>query len=162
MSIESKQIIGIEWRRSQVFKLWSEGYTEREIGKQLHVSDTTIHKDIVFITQKAKDNISLYVDDKLPSEYERCLVGINSILKEAWETARNAEDKKEKMQALSLAKECYSMITDLLTNVGVIREAMRFVTDKKRDNANLMLAVKEERGEFLNKEPYRETTNKVF
>ena len=70
MNSENKQEQIIEWRRSQVFKLWSEGYSEREIGKQLQVSDTTIHNDIVFLVRKAKDNISLYVDNKLPSFYD--------------------------------------------------------------------------------------------
>jgi IS30 family transposase len=153
MGSENKQMI--EWRRSQVFKLWSEGYSEREIGKQLQVSDTTIHNDIVFLVRKAKDNISLYVDDKLPSEYERCLVGINSILKEAWDMSKGIEDKKERIQALSLAKECYSMITDLLTNVGVIREAMRFVTDKKKSSTK-------EESLNINKNREPETINKVF
>jgi len=32
-------------------------------------------------------------------------------------TAKQTEDKREKIQALSLAKECYSMKMDLLTNV---------------------------------------------
>lgn len=146
----------IEWRRSQVFKLWSEGYSEREIGKQLQVSDTTIHNDIVFLTQKAKDNISLYVDNKLPSEYDRCLAGLNSILKEAWDMSKSTEDKRERMQALSLAKECYSMKLDLLTNVGVIKEAMRFVTDKKRDNSI------EGKQSLEEEEPKPETINKVF
>jgi hypothetical protein len=38
-------------------------------------------------------------------EDEKCLVGLTSILKEAWTTAANTEDKREKIQALSLAKE---------------------------------------------------------
>jgi hypothetical protein len=33
--------------------------------------------------------------------------------------AANTEDKREKIQALSLAKECYSMKLDLLTNATV-------------------------------------------
>jgi len=31
----------------------------------------------------AKENIKSYVDEKLPEEYEKCLVGITSILTEA-------------------------------------------------------------------------------
>ena len=31
-----------------------------------------------------------------------------------------AEDKREKIQALSLAKECYSMKLELLTNATVV------------------------------------------
>jgi hypothetical protein len=36
-------------------------------------------------------------------------VGLNAITKEAWNTAQNTDDKREKIPALSLAKECYSM-----------------------------------------------------
>lgn len=120
-----------EFRRAEVLKLDVEGLSEREIASKLMVSNGTVHSDLVYLRQKAKENISLYVDDKLPSEYEKCLRGINQILKEAWNTSRDTEDRREKMQALSLAKECYSMKLDLLTNVGVIKEAMRFVLIRK-------------------------------
>jgi hypothetical protein len=66
----------------------------------------------------------------LPEEYEKCLVGLSSILKEAWNTATSTEDKREKIQALSLAMECYSMKLDLLTNATVVEEAIRFVEEK--------------------------------
>jgi hypothetical protein len=42
-------------------------------------------------------------------EYEKCLLGLNAITREAWNAAQNTEDKREKIQVLSLAKECYSM-----------------------------------------------------
>jgi hypothetical protein len=38
---------------------------------------------------------------------------------------------KEKKQALSLAKDCYSMKLDLLTNATVVDDAIRFVTSNK-------------------------------
>jgi hypothetical protein len=37
----------------------------------------------------------------------------------------NTDDKREKIQALSLAKECYSMKMDLLTNTSVVDDAIR-------------------------------------
>ena len=51
------------------------------------------------------------------------------------------------------------MITDLLTNVGVIKEAMKFVMDKKR-----ILESKKSKAEEqpLNEEPEPKTVNKVF
>jgi hypothetical protein len=58
-----------------------------------------------------------------PEEYEKCLVGLNAITREAWNTAQNTEDKREKIQSLSLAKECYSMKLDLLTNATVVDDA---------------------------------------
>jgi hypothetical protein len=36
------------------------------------------------------------------------------------------------MQALSLAKECYSMKLDLLTNATVVDDAIRFVSQKSK------------------------------
>jgi SLT domain-containing protein len=65
-------------------------------------------------------------------------VGITSILREAWNTSQNTEtNKREKIQALSLAKECYSMKLDLLTNATVVNDAIRFVSDHSKNN-NLM------------------------
>ncbi len=45
----------------------------------------------------------------------------------------SAEDKREKIQALSLAKECYSMKLDLLTNATAVDDAIRFVCDRSKD-----------------------------
>ena len=46
-----------------------------------------------------------------------------------------SEDKREKIQALSLAKECYSMKLDLLTYAKVVDDAIRFVSSNKfKDN----------------------------
>jgi hypothetical protein len=40
--------------------------------------------------------------------------------------------KREKIQALSLAKECYSMKLELLTNATVVDDAIRFVSSKQK------------------------------
>jgi hypothetical protein len=55
------------------------------------------------------------------------------ITKEAWNTAQQTEDRREKIQALSLAKECYSMKLDLLTNATVVDDAIRFVAQKLKE-----------------------------
>jgi hypothetical protein len=59
---------------------------------------------------------------------------LTAITKEAWNTAQETEDKREKIQALSLAKECHSMKLELLTNATVVDDAIRFVsTNKSKD-----------------------------
>ena len=60
------------------------------------------------------------------------MIGLTSILKEAWITAHDAIDKRVKIQALSLARECYSMKLDLLTNSTVVDDAVRFVLEKAK------------------------------
>ena|SRR5215475_10716555 len=42
-------------------------------------------------------------------------------------TSQQAQDRREKIEALSLAKECYSMKLDLLTNATVVDDAIRYV-----------------------------------
>ena len=120
----------IDWRRNKVLELSSQGNNQVDIASILQVSEPTVSRDLSYLKKQAKTNIKKYIDERLP-EYEKCLVGLTSILKEAWTTAQNAKDKREKIQALSLAKECYSMKLDLLTNATVVDDAIRFVSSNK-------------------------------
>jgi predicted transcriptional regulator len=112
-------------------ELTAQGYNTVEIAEMLGVSRPLISLDLQYLREQAKENIKLYVDEKLPSEYEKCLVGLKTILTEAWKIAKNSTDGREKVQALSLAKDCYSKIEDLLTSVGAVSDAMKFVEDVK-------------------------------
>ena len=136
MSIEvehkEKEKDRIDWRRSKVQELNSQGYSQREIAQMLQVSNGTVNKDLFILRQQAKENIKRYIDERLPEEYDKCLVGLTAIIKEAWNTAQQTEDRREKIQALSLAKECYSMKLDLLTNATVVDDAIRFVSQKSK------------------------------
>jgi hypothetical protein len=98
----------------------------------MQVSIGTVNRDLSYLRRKAKDNIRRYIDERLPEEYEKCLVGLTAILREAWNMSQLAEDRREKIQALSLAKECYSMKLDLLTNATVVEDAIRFVSESEK------------------------------
>ena len=93
----------VEWRRAKVLEMISKGSSQTEIAGILQVDLSIVSRDVSYLRQQAKHNIKKYIDERLPEEYEKCLVGLNSILKEAWNTATNTEDKREKIQALSLA-----------------------------------------------------------
>ena len=121
----------LEWRRNKVQELSSQGHNQSEISRILQISQPTINRDLSYLRQQAKSNIKRYIDERLPEEYEKCLVGLNAITKEAWTTAQQTEDKREKIQALSLAKECYSMKLELLTNATVVEDAIRFVSSNQ-------------------------------
>jgi predicted transcriptional regulator len=127
----STSMNSLEWRRSKVQELASQGYNQSEISRILQMSQPTINRDLSYLRQQAKENIKKYIDERLPEEYEKCLVGLNAITKEAWTTADNTEDRREKIQALSSAKECYSMKLDLLTNATVVDDAIRFVSSHR-------------------------------
>src|SRR5947208_3661162 len=127
IKIETSQI---DWRRSKVQELSSQGHSQREIAQILQVSNGTVNRDLSYLRQQAKDNIKRYIDERLPEEYEKCLVGLTAILREAWNTSQQEEERRGKIQALSLAKECYSMKLDLLTNATVVDDAIRFVASE--------------------------------
>src|ERR687886_135646 len=107
---------------------------QSDMARILQVDKSIVCRDIAYLRQQAKDNIKRYIDERLPEEYEKCLVGLNAIIREAWNTAQSTEDKREKIQALSLAKECYSMKLELLTNATVVDDAIRFVAQHGKEN----------------------------
>jgi DNA-binding NarL/FixJ family response regulator len=50
LSTEVKQ--QLDWRRSKVLELSSQGFSEREISEILKVSDSSVHRDLVFVRQQ--------------------------------------------------------------------------------------------------------------
>jgi hypothetical protein len=130
----SKQQQQIDWRRSQVLELSSKGYSQSDIARILQIDKSVICRDITALNQQSQENIRKYVDEKLPNEYEKCLIGLTAILKEAWATSEQAMDRREKIQALSLAKDCYVMKLDLLTNATIVDDAIRFVAAHQDQN----------------------------
>jgi hypothetical protein len=163
----------VEWRRNKVLELLSKGDSQSEIAKVLQVDLSIISRDVYYLRQHSKTSIKRYIDERLPEEYEKCLVGLNAITKEAWNTSANTEDNREKIQALSLAKECYSMKLDLLTNAAVIDDAIKFVSQKYNEKLKSSLDNsdgddREELDEDARHEETRETndtpttTNHIF
>src|ERR671931_59602 len=123
----------MEHLSSAISMLCSKGYGQREISQTLQVGLAIVNRDISYLRSQAKTNIKRYIDEQLPEEYEKCLVGLNAITKEAWNTAQNTEDRREKIHALSLSKDCYSMKMDLLTNATVVDDAISFVSGKSKE-----------------------------
>src|ERR1043165_6255611 len=85
----NKNNSSLEWRRNKVQELASQGYNQSEISRILQISQPIINRDITYLRQQAKDNIKRYIDERLPEEYEKCLVGLTAITKEAWNTTHD-------------------------------------------------------------------------
>jgi DNA-binding Lrp family transcriptional regulator len=109
-------------------ELNSKGIHQADIARILKISEPTILRDLYYLKQDAKQTIQNYIDDRLPYEYRKCLEGLDAILRMAWSISSQQNiDSREKVQALSLAKECYSQKLDLLTNAEVIHHSIKFI-----------------------------------
>jgi hypothetical protein len=108
------------------------------------------------------------INFKLPEEYQRCLTGMNQVLKLSWQIANNNTPKQDqnhnddintiatgddrtRLQALSLINDCYKYIMDLTTNGVIITDAIKFVQTNKDKLA--ISTKKEDNGSKENKEP---------
>jgi DeoR/GlpR family transcriptional regulator of sugar metabolism len=70
----------IEWRRTKVMELLSKGESNQsEIARVLQVDKSIICRDIAYLRQQSKENIKRYIDERLPEEYEKCLVGLTGL-----------------------------------------------------------------------------------
>lgn len=158
----------LEWRRAKVLEMMSKGETSQsEIARILQVDRSTICRDVDYLRQQAKKNIARYVDERLPEEYEKCLIGLNSILKEAWMISQTENTKGDKIKALALAKECYAMKLELLTNATVVDDAIRFVASHitvkttEKINSDKKVTINDENN-YYEKQESIATTNSIF
>ena len=60
------------------------------------------------------------------------MIGIDAILRQSWILSEKTKDNREKLQALSLAKDCYALKEDFICNAPVIDEALKFVENKTK------------------------------
>ena len=89
----------------------------------------TVNRDISWFRAQARENITKFVE-KIQVEHEKSMIGIDAILRQCWNVSEKAKDNREKLQALSLAKECYALKEDFICNAPVIDEALKFVENK--------------------------------
>ncbi|MGA6991058.1 MAG: hypothetical protein WBX81_11615 [Nitrososphaeraceae archaeon] len=124
----STEVERLQWRRNKVLQLSSEGRSQPQIASILQVSLGTVNRDLQHLKRLAKADISRYINETLPLEYEACLIGLKAILAKTWDIANNPHsNEKDKLQAISVSMQAYSMKIDLLTNATVVERAVQFV-----------------------------------
>ena len=124
----SKKAQLFQYRREMIQSLASKGHSEREIATKLQISQPTVHRDLSILKQKAKRNISKYIDEELPNEFHNYLLGLNLILQQTWKMSLDKlAERRERIPTMLLIKDCYAMKLDLLSSATVIDRAVKFV-----------------------------------
>ena len=127
----------IQWRRTQVLELSSQGYTHREIVSKLQIGKGTVSNDLAFIKKQSIDNLQKHIHEVVPMEYEKCMTGMKSNLKETLQIANTESDPRIKLQARAIVSDCYKFILDMSTNAGIVSNALKYVTEQKEHLASL-------------------------
>jgi predicted transcriptional regulator len=147
MNSLSSTVNSLEWRRSKVLELSSQGHSQPEIARILQISQPTVNRDIGYLRGQARQNLQKHIQNKLPEEYQNCMTGINQVLKICWDIVNKSRninndndghqtvttmiDNKTVLQALALINDCNKYKMDLTTNGVVITDAIKFVQTKK-------------------------------
>jgi predicted transcriptional regulator len=155
----------VDWRRNKVQQLLVRGYSQWDVAEELQIDQSTVSRDVHYLRHRAQQNLQKHIQQKLPEEYQRCLTGMNQVLKLSWQIANNntkgqeynennntitTGDERTRLQALSLINDCYKYIMDLTTNGIVIADAIKFVqTIRER----LTMSSKLENNDKESKEP---------
>jgi DNA-binding transcriptional regulator LsrR (DeoR family) len=121
----------MEWRRSKILELSSNGYNQREIAQRLQITKSVVNRDVLFLRKQARESLEYHIHDKIPEEYQNCMTGMKRNLKQTLEIAETTSDPRTKLQARAIANDCYKYIMDLTTNGVVITDAIKFVQTNK-------------------------------
>lgn len=109
--VREKEQQQIEWRKSQVLDLASQGYNQREICQKLQLDKSAVSRDIQYINKQAQENLQKHIHEVVPEEYQKCMVGMKRNLKQTWEIAETVLDPKTKLQARAIANDCTYALT---------------------------------------------------
>ena len=120
----------IEWRKSQVLELSSQGYTEREIASRLQVHCTTVHRDIASLNKQARENLQHHIHETIPAEYQKAMNSLNQVLRMTWFIANKTEDEKTRLQALTLINDVNKYRTELVTNGVIVHDSLQVIQSK--------------------------------
>jgi hypothetical protein len=124
----NSEVEQLRWRRSKILELSSQGHTERDIAAILQVALGTVNRDLQILKKLAQANISKYINETLPLEYQKCMIGLDAILVKSWSMANDSTNmQRDKLQALAIAMQAYEMKLELLSSATVVERAVHFV-----------------------------------
>jgi hypothetical protein len=114
-------------------ELSSKGNTQMEIAEIMQISQAQVHYDMQHCKEQAKEVMRRYLDQFLPEEFFKCLISVENALKAAWNVVEEsskdntAEGKKIRLAAINQVNQCLALKAELLSNLGVVEDAMGFV-----------------------------------
>lgn len=107
----------INERRQKLFALLTRGMKGYEIAKELNANESTVSRDIKYLTAQSNNYLNDLAKSTLPFMYQTSIEGIRDVIKECY-TIYQSQDSRinmyQKLAALKLIKECHEATFRLL------------------------------------------------
>jgi IS30 family transposase len=106
-------------RRQKLWTLLTRGMKAYEIAKELNTNESTISRDIKYLTAQSQNYLNDLAKSTLPFIYQTSIEGILDIIKECWSIYQSSDQRinmYQKLAALKLIKECHEARFNLVNN----------------------------------------------
>jgi hypothetical protein len=119
-------------RRNKVDNLLMKGYSQQEIISKLHLSQTTVSRDIAFLYGQSEKK-SLNIGKVGFEELHNSMKGTTELLKQSWDLLDDAKsDRKLKLKVMEFIISCYHKRTELIQSGPILLylslQTKRFLT----------------------------------
>jgi hypothetical protein len=127
-----------------------------------------VNRDLAYLNKQAQDNLKSHVQERLPEQYQKCINGLNQVLKIGWNIVNSdSSSAANRLQALALISDSYKYVMDLTTNGVVITYAIKYVQGQmdrlnKPEKAILQDKGHNEESEEQEQQQEHKTHNGVF
>jgi DNA-binding Lrp family transcriptional regulator len=118
----------IEIRRARIMELLSNGYASQvKISEIVNVSEPTVSRDIRFLKDKARKELEIHFQERLPFEYARAMAGINATLARVAILLEESKDPKTKIECMKLQMDLWKSVMSMATDGGIIERAIKVI-----------------------------------
>jgi IS30 family transposase len=94
----------------KLFALLTRGMKGYEIAKELNTNESTISRDIKYLTTQSQNYLNDLAKETLPFMHQTSIEGILDVIKECWSIYQSSDQRinmYQKLAALKLIKECH-------------------------------------------------------
>jgi IS30 family transposase len=107
----------IDERRQKLFGLLTKGMKGYEIARELNTDQSTVSRDIKYLTAQSQNYLNDLAKETLPFMYQTSIEGIRDVIKESYSIYQSQDSRinmYHKLAALKLIKECHESIFHLI------------------------------------------------
>ena len=140
-----------------------------EIADRLQISQSTIHRDLVFLRTQTRQNLAYYLYHDFPLRFRKCITGLEGIINVISEIMEDPKrTTEERMKAEMIKSDTILKIIDLSDNLNApaLKSAYNFIARQKQDLEQNKTAIlsscgmsKKEKREYDDQESFEKVIN---